>query len=72
MTDAMRHPPESIRNQFLAKEGLPPIKYKNIDADSTILNNSIIDFYAQQWDEFIALENQLQGALPDSLIMIIN
>jgi hypothetical protein len=65
-------PPEEVNNEFLANDGLPPIKYKNIDTVYSILDSSIINFYSHQWDNFISLENKLKGALPDSLIKTIN
>lgn len=64
-------PPEEVNNVYRAEEGLPPLKYKNLDTGSASMNEVIVDYYAQQWDTFIALENQLRGTLPDSLLMRI-
>lgn len=65
-------PSEELMNKYRAESGLPPIKYKNLDIDNSTLDASIINYYAQQWDKFISLENKWQGTLPDSLIKPIN
>ena len=65
-------PPEAIRNEYRSNDGLPPIKYKNLDAGNSKMDSSIIHFYSLQWDDFISLENKLEGALPDSLIKTLN
>jgi hypothetical protein len=65
-------PPEELNNKYRANDGLPPLRYKNLDAGYSMLDTSIINFYSHQWDNFISLENKLKGALPDSLIKIIN
>ena len=65
-------PSEALMNKYRAENDLPPIKYKNLDTDNSKLDTSIINYYAQQWDRFISLENKWKGALPDSLIKPIN
>ena len=65
-------PPENLLNEYRAEDGLPPLKYKNLETGTQSLDSSIINFYSQQWDEFISLENALNGSLPDSLIRVIN
>ncbi len=65
-------PPEKVHNAYRAEVGLPPTKYKNLDTASTTLDSSIIRFYSHQWDEFISLENRLEGILADSLIRTMN
>lgn len=65
-------PPADLNNEYLANDGLPPMKYKNIDIGYSILDSSITNFYSRQWDDFISLENKLNGALPDSLIKTMN
>lgn len=70
--DQYLNPPEEINNKYRANDGLPPLKYKNLDTAYARLDTSIIHFYTHQWDSFIALENTLQGDLPESLITIIN
>lgn len=65
-------PSEEVINAYRAEEGLPPMKYKNVDTGSSKLDSSIITFYSHQWDDFISLENKLEGALPDSLSKTIN
>jgi hypothetical protein len=66
------NPPEEINNKYRANDGLAPLKYKNLDTAHSVIHPSIINLYSHQWDKFISLENKLQGALPDSLITIIN
>ena len=65
-------PPEEVNNEYRADNGLPPMKYKNLDAGNSVLDSSIVNFYSHQWDAFISVENELKGALPDSLFRIIN
>lgn len=65
------NPPEELSNKYRANDGLPPLKYKNLDTTYSILDSSIINFYSHQWDSFISLENELKGALPASLIKTI-
>ena len=65
-------PPENILNEYRAKDGQPPLKYKNLETGTESLDSSIINFYSQQWDEFILLENTLNGSFPDSLIRVIH
>ena len=65
-------PSEELYNEYRANDGLPPIKYKNLDEDNSLLDSSIINFYAHQWDNFISSENKLEGAFPNSLIKTIN
>lgn len=66
------NPSEALNNKYRADNGLPPLKYKNVDTAYSILDTSIINFYSHQWDNFISLENKWRGALPDSLIKTIN
>jgi hypothetical protein len=70
--DQFLSPPEELNNKYRANDGLPPLKYKNLDTGYSILDTSIINFYSHQWDNFISLENKLKGSLPDSLIKTIN
>lgn len=65
-------PPEELNNKYRAKDGLPPLKYKNLDTARSMLDPSIINFYSHQWDTLISLENKLKGALPVGLIKTIN
>ena len=65
-------PPEDLNNEYRTNDGLPPMKYKILDRGSSALDSSIINFYSRQWDNFITLENKLNGALPDSLINTMN
>lgn len=66
------NPPEELNNKYQLKAGLPPIKYKKIETNGSKLDTCIVNFYSRQWDEFISLENKLQGGLPNSLIILIN
>jgi len=63
---------EAVLNVYRAEQGLPALSYKNLDTASAELDASIVDFYSQKWDEFITLENELNGALPDSLVTLID
>lgn len=70
--DQYLDPPEELMNEYRAKDGLPPLQYKNIVQGYSKLDTSIINYYSYQWDNFINLENKLEGALPNDLIKIIN
>jgi hypothetical protein len=61
-------PPEHVWNQYRAEQDLPPIKYKNLDAGSSSMDAAIVAHYSAQWDSFIKLENESNGALPDDMI----
>ena len=65
-------PPEELMNKYRANDGLPPLKYKNIDKDDSKVDTSIINFYSSHWDTFISLENNLEGALPNDMVKIFN
>jgi hypothetical protein len=65
-------PPEEVNNQYQAEMGLPSMKYKNLDTSSSRMDDSIVNYYSNQWDDFIALENRLRGYLPDSLLIRID
>lgn len=65
-------PPEELMNKNRAEEGLQPLKYKNLDTGFSKLDTSMINFYSYQWDNFIAMEYRLKGAIPDGLIQLIN
>ena len=65
-------PPQELNNKYRANDGLPPLKYKDLNTNNSRIDTSIINFYAHQWDAFISFENKKEGALPDSIIAIIN
>lgn len=62
-------PSEEVNNKYRAEMGLPPQQYKNLDTGSSLMDASIVKYYSLQWDNFISLENKLEGMLPDSLLM---
>jgi hypothetical protein len=65
-------PPEEVNNKYRAEMDLPPVKYKNLDTGSSLMDDLIVNYYSHQWDNFISLENKLEGTLPDSLLIRIN
>lgn len=65
-------PPEDVINTYRQEDGLPPIKYKDVDANTSKMDSSIVNYYTQQWDDFIRLENEQEGNLPDSLVTLID
>lgn len=65
-------PPEEVNNKYRAEMGLPPEQYKNLDTGSSLMDDLIVNYYSHQWDNFISLENKLEGLLPDSLLIRIN
>ena len=65
-------PSEEVNNKYRAEMGLPPEQYKNLDTGSSLMDDLIVKYYSHQWDNFISLENKLEGILPDSLLMRIN
>lgn len=62
------NPPEAILNRYLAEEGLPPLRYKTLDAAAAAMDTTITSHYARRWDDFVRLENEVQGNLPDRMV----